>query len=70
LPVKKNYALPVQGVYKDFCLFMEYELLYEKNKWFYFYVPPGHICRFRVNCERWAKGIFDKNKFLEKLQSN
>jgi hypothetical protein len=65
-----KYPLPVQGDYKNFCEFMNYDLLYVKNEFYYYHIPQGHICRFKINCENWLKGNFDKNKFLESLKSN
>lgn len=65
-----RYPVPVIGDYITFCEFMDYELVYIKNGFYYFNIPQGHICRFKINCENWKKGTFDKNKFLESLKSN
>jgi hypothetical protein len=52
-----------------FCEYMGYELIKEVDGTFYYHIPPGHACRFLINKDRWEKGIFDKNKFLDSLRN-
>lgn len=63
--VKNKHLLPVDKNYKKFCEYMGYEFFFEKNGFYHFYIPEGHICRFKINFENWKLGKFDKNKFLE-----
>ena len=65
---KRNYTIPVEGKYKDFCDHMGYELMYTRGGFYFYFIPPGHICRFKVNFKRWSKGEFNKEKFLQSLK--
>ena len=67
---KRRVVLPVSGERKDFCDYMNYELVKKINDDYYYYVPPGHVCRFTINFNRWKEGVFDKEKFLKKLEIN
>ncbi|MDB4330323.1 hypothetical protein N9948_01235 [bacterium] len=66
--VKAHYSIPVKDEYKEFCIYMGYELLDEKGDFCYFFIPPGHICRFKINYQRWQEGTFNKEKFFESLR--
>jgi hypothetical protein len=66
--VKSKYTLPVDEEYKKFCDFMGYEFLYERGGFYYYFIPPGHICRFKINYKRWTAGSFNKEKFLASIK--
>lgn len=66
--VKAHYTLPVEGKYKEFCDYMGYEMMYKKGDFYYYFIPPGHICRFKINFKRWTLGNFNKEQFLTSLK--
>ena len=65
--VKRKHALPMEGEYIKFCEYMEYELAFEKNGFYHYFIPEGHLCRLKINFEKWTKGSFDKKNFLENI---
>lgn len=66
--LKVKHSIPVQEGYKKFCDYMGYELVDKKGGWYYYHIPPGHICRFKVNYEKWLKGIFNKKDFIKNIK--
>jgi uncharacterized protein (DUF1919 family) len=57
----------MEGEYIKFCEYMEYELAFEKNGFYHYFIPEGHLCRLKINFEKWTKGSFDKKNFLENI---
>ena len=65
--VRTHAIIPVTEKIKNFCNFMGYEQVSSDADLFYFKIPAGHICRLHLNAERWERGEFNKEKFLQGL---
>jgi len=60
--LKRTATVPVSGDVRDFCIFMGYELVSQGNDLYFYEVPANHVCRLKINTERWKKGQFDREK--------
>lgn len=68
--LKTSVKVPIKEDQKDFCDYMGYQFMYQKNDYYIYAIPSGHICRFNLNCANWKAGTFDKEKFIARLSSN
>ena len=65
---RRQIIMPVKEEEKEFCEYMGYTFKGIIEGWSHFEIPPGHICRFRINFQRWKNGEFDREKFLAKTE--
>jgi len=64
----KNILFPVNKEQKEFCDYMGYNFVSKDGERFVYDVPGNHLCRFILNFDRWKKGQFNRDKFLNESE--